>query len=139
MNSKTKDFKASSLSMPSPIAFSDEPARSAGRKFAHERSWKKIGPNGVAPDAQAAVVTKPNLPALPRGGTKSHPGLSAKSEPAPATYGAGSAKIGTPVSGAKNLSADPTGNMPKKWTGKYTKDTPSSLPSGSRLARKWEL
>lgn len=138
MNAKTSKFKASSLATPSVIPYSDEPAKSAGRKFAHERSWKAIGPAGMAPDAQKQVVTKANLPKLPSGGTKSHPGLSAKSEPAPATYGAGSAQIKAPKSGEKNLSN--LQGLPVKWHKQgYDKDAPASLPSGSRLAKKWEL
>ena len=139
MNAKTKDFKATSFSMPGPINLSDEPAKSAGRRFASDRDWKKIGPNGVSPDAQSAVVTKPNLPMLPRGGTKSHPNLDVKSEASKSPVGNGSV-IGAPKSGEKNLSAAVKNQMPTKWFKKgYSKDTPSTLPSGGRLARKWEL
>lgn len=103
------------------------------------RTWKKLGANATSPDAQSAVVTKPNLPMLPRGGTKSHPNLDMKSEATPVTYG-NSKMVGAPKSGDKNLS-DSKDELPKKWTKQgYDMDVPSSLGSAApRLKRKWEI
>jgi hypothetical protein len=140
MNKATSKFKATGFGKPSVINYSDAPAKSAGRKFASDtRTWSKIGADGMSPDAQSKVITKPNLPMLPRGGTKSHPGLSAKQEKTPVTYG-NSTMVGAPKSGDLNLS-DSKDELSKKWhkQGRYSMDTPSSLPKGGRLARKWEL
>ena len=105
-----------------------------------ERNWKKIGPNRTSPDAQKPVVTKPNLPMLPKGGTKSHPGLSVRKSSATPAYGPGGGMIGAPKSGATATGPADLGAAHTKWHNKgYDMNVPSTLGSDApRLKKKWE-
>lgn len=124
-----------------PIRKSGDSAHTSSSKDVmggSERGWKKMGPNRTAPDAQKSVVTKPNLPMLPKGGTKSHPGLSTRKSSASPAYGGGS-MVGAPKSGESIGPADMSGAH-KKWHKKgYDMNVPSTLGSDApRLKKKWE-
>lgn len=104
-----------------------------------ERDWKKLGANNTSPDAQKSVVTKPNLPMLPKGGTKSHPSLSTRKSSASPSYG-NSTMIGQPKSGEGVVGPADLGGAHVKWHKKgYDMDVPSTLGSNApRLKKKWE-
>jgi len=105
-----------------------------------EREWKRLGPNHTSPDAQKRHVTKPNLPMLPKGGTKSHPSLSVRKETASPSYGPSAGMIGAPKSGDTVLGSPDLGAAHTKWHKKgYDMEVPSTLGSDApRLKKKWE-
>lgn len=134
MNSKTANFKATSMAFPSAIAKSDEPARSAGKKMASDKQWHGANPTY---GNSKMVPTSPVLKAIPKGGTKSHPSLSAKSEKRGPTYG-NSTMVGAPKSGDLTLKAKASG-MPKSWKSSgYSMETPSTL-SKPKMKSKWSM
>lgn len=134
---------ATSFSHFKPINKSGENAHTSADKDimgGDERDWKKIGPNRTSPDAQKRMITKPNLPMLPRGGTKSHPNLSVRKSTASPAYGGGE-MVGAPKSGEGVVGPADLGAAHQKWHKKgYDMDVPSSLGSTApRLKKKWEL
>lgn len=134
---------ATSFSHFKPIRKSGENAHTPASKDVmggSEREWKKIGPDRTSPDAQKRKVTKPNLPMLPKGGTKSHPNLSTRKSSATPAYGPDTDMIGQPQSGNMTLGPADLGGAHKKWHKKgYDMDVPSTLGSDApRLKKKWE-
>lgn len=133
MDKAHQDFSATPVNHFKPVGLSDAPAKSAGKKFLSDRPQRKATSMNMQP-----VTPKSKPEAIPARGTKSHKNLMAKAEIAGPAYGPKGIMVGAPKSGDLTMSDDASGSLPKKWHKKgYSKDTPSALPAGSRLARKW--
>jgi hypothetical protein len=133
MNSKTSSYKATPMSRWQPIDKSDEPAKSAGQKMKSDKPWKAANPTY---GNSTMVPTSPVLKAIPKGGTKSHPNLKAKTEIAGPTYG-NSKMVGQPKSGDLTLGSA-ADKLPSKWNkkNKYSMSVPAAVTG--RLKSKWE-